>query len=744
MSLTEAIPGERAAVRATSATALYAATSFLSAMLLFSIEPMFSKMVLPVLGGTSAVWSIATVVFQALLLAGYVYAWFITTKLSQRMAAMVHLAVLIAAAASLPVALSPLFGAPPAENIAPWLIGLFLASMGLPFFAVAASAPLLQAWYGRATDSRNPYFLYRASNLGSFFVLLAYPVAIEPRWGLMAQSRLWTFGYSLLALAIACCAAFATAARPSSTSEVRIAHRATASWRDRFRWCALGLVPSGLLVAVTAHISTDVAAAPFLWILPLALYLLTFVLAFADKPLIPFQWLLAAQPATLAVLAILLFWDPVLNWSLALFFHLAVFFVAAMVCHTLLYRARPEAAGLTEFYAWMSLGGVIGGIFAALVAPAIFNSVLEYPLLVLAAFAIRPDLTQVPRKTWRSDLLFVAFVAVALAAAYFAVDARDASLGLKLYAASAIAVTAALPFLLRKPAMLIGAAAALFLVTGIVPPGQDILYRGRSFFGVYKVLDNRHGTYHLFFHGTTAHGAERMLDIDGRPVRGKPEPLAYYYRGGALGNAIEAVRGFHPLHRVSVVGLGIGAMSCYREHGESWTFYELDPLVVRIARDTSLFRSFTTCAPDAPVVLGDARLTLASSAGGNDLLLLDAFTSDSVPVHLLTREAFALYKAKLAPHGVIVFHISNRNLELAQVVAASAAANGMATLVHDGYAQDNASQKLASEVAVVTKDPADLAALKLGAGWKPVRPASRMWTDDYSNILGALLARHSF
>ena len=741
MSLLEAIPGERAAARTAPAVALYSATSFLSAMLLFSVEPMFSKMVLPVLGGTSAVWSIATVVFQALLLAGYVYAWFITTKLSQRSAATVHLAVLIAAAVSLPIAISPLFGAPPTETIAPWLIGLFLVSMGLPFFAVAASAPLLQAWYGSATASTNPYFLYRASNLGSFFVLLAYPVAIEPKWGLAAQSRLWTFGYSLLALALAFCAAYATAAGAKSKTRVEY-RRAPASWRDRLLWCALGLVPSGLLVAVTAHISTDVAAAPFLWILPLALYLLTFVLAFAEKPVIPFKWLLAAQPATLAVLAVLLFWDPVLNWSLSLVFHLAVFFVAAMVCHTLLYRARPEAAGLTEFYVWMSLGGVIGGIFAALVAPVIFDSVLEYPLLVLAAFALRPDLGKVPLKTWRGDLLFVAFVSLALAAAYFVTQARDPALGLEFYAAAAIAVTAALPFLLRKPAMLLGGAAMLFLVTGIVPPGQDILYRGRSFFGVYKVLDSQHGAYHLFFHGTTAHGAERMIDADGKPARGKPEPLAYYYRGGALGNAIEAARGFHPLHRVSVVGLGIGAMSCYREQGESWTFYELDPLVVRIARDTALFRSFTTCAPNAPVVLGDARLTLAGSKGGNDLLLLDAFTSDSVPVHLLTREAFALYKAKLAGHGVVVFHISNRNLELAQVVAASAAANGMATLIHDGYAQDNASQKLASEVAVVARSPADLAALKLGPGWKPVRPVARMWTDDYSNILGALLARH--
>jgi hypothetical protein len=721
--------------------AVFSATSFLSALLLFCIEPMFSKMVLPVLGGTSAVWSVAMVVFQGLLLAGYIYAWAITTKLSLRSALYLHLGVLIAASFFLPVAMTTLLGEPPTQDIAPWLIALFLISIGLPFFAVAANAPLLQAWFARTSQGGNPYFLYRASNFGSFVVLLAYPVVIEPLWGLSSQSRLWTMGYALLALGIAACGVVTLASGSARTVVQMPVARKTVAWRDRGAWTMLGLIPSGLLVAVTAHISTDVASAPLLWIVPLALYLLTFVLAFTDKPIIPLKVLLVVQPFTLALLAVLLFWDPVLNWGLSLFGHLAAFFVAAMVCQTLLYRRRPNAGNLTEFYVWMSFGGVLGGIFAALIAPVIFDTILEYPLLMLAAFAVRPDLRGIRAKTWASDVGFVAVASMALAVAYLTMEARHSGSGLAIYATAVIAAAAALPFLVRKPVIVLSLATVLFAATGLFPPGQNIVYRGRSFFGVYKVLDQ--DGYHLFFHGTTAHGAEEIRDAKGRVLTGTPEPLAYYYRGGALGNAVQAARAAHPVHRVAAVGLGIGAMSCYRKPGEDWTFYELDPLVVRIAQDRKLFRSLSVCAPGVPVVIGDARLTLKAAPRGTDILILDAFTSDSVPVHLLTREAFALYKSRLSPHGVIVFHISNRNLELADVVTASAAANGLVSAVHYAQTKSTQSRKFSPEVVVVARSSADLAALKLGHDWTPAKPqpSFRTWTDDYSNILGVLLQR---
>ncbi len=390
----------------------------------------------------------------------------------------------------------------------------------------------------------------------------------------------------------------------------------------------------------------------------------------------------------------------------------------------------------------MSLGGVLGGIFAALLAPAIFNIVLEYPLLLLAAFAVRPDLRGLAARSWIAGIASVLGAAAALAVAYVLLDLFDAPWALKFYAVGVIAAAAVLPVLMRRPVRALALAAVLFGLTAVFPPGQHIVYRGRSFFGVYKVLAEAGGDYHLLIHGTTTHGIERMRDADGKEAAGMPAPLSYYYRGGALGNAVEAARRAGGLRRVAVVGLGIGALSCYRRAGEAWTFYELDPLMARIAKDRALFRSFSACAPDAPLVLGDARLTLKDAPRGIDLLVLDAFTSDSIPVHLLTREAFALYRSKLSAHGVIVFHISNRNLELADVVAGSAAANGLVTAVHAAHAASPA-HTTAPEVAVVAQSPGDLAALKLDAAWKPVAapPGFRVWSDDYSNILGVLLRR---
>lgn len=724
--------------------AVFSATSFLSAVLLFCIEPLFSKMVLPVLGGSAAVWSVAMVVFQSLLLAGYVYAWALSSFLGHRKALLLHLLLLLAASLFLPIAIAHQFSNPPQSGISFWLIALFLSSIGFPFFAVAANAPLLQAWFARTTGSENPYFLYRASNLGSFAVLLAYPVTIEPAWGLQAQSHIWSLGYGILALGIAACGILSLTSKPRAleASSSLPDSLPTLCWRDRLTWMALGLVPSGLLVAVTAHIATDIASAPFLWIAPLALYLLTFVLTFSERPAISMKWLLVAQPITIASIVFLLLWGPALSWSVSLLAHLAAFFVAAMICHTMLFRRRPDPARLTEFYVWMSLGGVLGGIFAALVAPAIFNTVLEYPILLVAAFAMRPDLRGLAAKMWLSSIRRVLAASAALVVIYIAVKLYNPVWAWKFYALAIIAAAVILAISIRRPVFALSLAAVLFALTCAFPPGQNIIYRGRSFFGVYKVLSENNGDYHLLVHGTTTHGVEQMRDASGASPAGTPAPLSYYYRGGALGNAVEAARGVRVFRRVAAVGLGIGALSCYRHANEHWTFYELDPLVERIARNTALFRSRSACASNSPVVLGDARLTLKDVPRGVDLLILDAFTSDSVPVHLLTREAFALYKSKLSPHGIIVFHISNRNLELSDVVSASAQANGMFVALHKAHFA-SPPHTVAPEVAVVAQNRSDLAALKLDANWKSLQAPQgfRTWTDDYSNILGVLLQR---
>jgi hypothetical protein len=727
---------------------IFGFTIFLSALLLFCVQPMFSKMVLPLLGGSAAVWSVAMVVFQTLLLGGYAYAWLLTSTLPLKHAVVVHLAVLLLAAIFLPIALAHGFDQPPEHGVAFWVIGLFLSSVGLPCFAISANAPLLQAWFARTGhyQANNPYSLYRASNLGSFSVLLAYPFLIEPTWGLAQQSHFWAIGYGVLACGIAACGLLAVKAQPVEKNSRAIANASPIGWTTRLGWMGLAFIPSGLLVAVTAHIATDVASAPFLWVGPLAVFLLTFVLAFSDTPILPLRRLLAIQPIALGALMFLLVWGQAFNWVVVVAMHLIALFVMAMVCHTQLYLKRPETARLTEFYVWMSMGGVLGGAFAALLAPQIFNTVLEYPLLLVAAFAVRPDVRAVFRAAWIRELAITTGLAVIVIVPFFFLAKIGGDWQLKYYAAATIAVPIIVCFLGREPVRLLWIAAIVFSLNALFPPGQDVILRARSFYGVYKIVSAQNGQYHLLFHGTTMHGAEHVRDSQGDPVTGAPEPLAYYYRGGPYEQAVAAIRAQHggEFGRVAAVGLGIGALSCYAKPGETWTYYELDPAVVGLAKNTKFFRTFSECGRNVALVSGDARLTLKKAKQGLDLLILDAFSSDSVPAHLLTKEAFALYKSKLSPHGVIALNISNRNLELAKVVAASATADGMNMREKFDFSSAVLKQphRERAEIAIVTQSPDDMKKLALDSGWHAVVPGGeRTWTDDYSNILGVLLEK---
>ncbi len=721
---------------------IFSAAIFLSASLLFWVEPLFSKMVLPVLGGTSAVWSVAMVVFQGLMLAGYVYAHLLTRYLDIRQALLVHLITLACAALCLPIAIAGGFQTPPQDGLSLWLVTLFLCSIGLPFFALAANAPLLQAWFARS-NSRNAYLLYRASNLGSFLVLLAYPFLIERSIGLAAQSQLWSVGYFALTMTIIASGLLTLRAPAVETATAKRVSVPAVAWRDRLVWAVLGFIPSGLLIAVTVHIATDVASGPYIWIVPLALYLLTYVFAFSDRPLLPAGVLLALQPFAIAILAVLFLWATKVNWILSLGGHLAAFFVAAMVCQTQLYRRRPAQEHLTQFYVWMSLGGVLGGIFAALIAPQIFSTVLEYPLLLLASLLVRPDLWRLSPAVWKKDLLFVACIGAAAVGALAVVATPIATFILLV-----MALAVFLAFQGKAPARLVGLAALLLLGTHFYDPSQSVLLHKRSFYGVYKVVDLPPGKFRVLYHGTVAHGGEQIRDDQGRPYRQRPEPLTYYYLGGPYDHAIQAVRARAggKLSRVALVGLGMGSMSCQRKPGEDWAFYELDPMSAAIARDSTLFRTMSVCAPDAPIVIGDGRLTLQGAKPGIDLLLLDTFSSDAVPLHMLTREAFALYKSRLAPHGAIAINISNKNMELSQAVAASAAQSGMVTAITTDRKQAGTSSKtlrFQAQIALVARSQAELEALELGPDWHVVQPEPgvKVWTDDYSNVLDAILTK---
>ena len=723
---------------------LYAATLFLSALLLFAVQPMFTKMVLPRLGGAPTVWSVAMVFFQAALLAGYAYAHLVVRRLPLGLGALVHLGVLAAAAATLPIAVAQGFGAPPTSGIALWLLGLFALSIGLPFAVLSASAPLLQGWFAASghPHAGNPYVLYAASNLGSFAALIAYPVVIEPLLPLKAQAQLWSGGFAVLAVAIALASLFVAQRPPLVETE---ATTGSVAARDRLAWLALAAIPAGLVIAVTSYITTDVAAAPFLWVVPLALYLLTFVAVFRDRPWIGQQMVARLAPIAVAPLSIGLLGGSKLFWLAMIGLNLVAFVLLALLCHGELYRRRPAPVRLTEFYLWVSLGGVLGGIFAALLAPYVFNRVYEYPILVAAAVLVLPGMFTGGLRRFLGESAPVLAVAGVLVAVQVIFDVRLPALAELPFQVVLVALAVVLLLQRHRPARFFALVVLAFVVTGLWQPGFKRVETARSFFGVHQVVDTTDGHYRLLYHGTTLHGAQR-LDADGKPADAIPEPLTYYYFGGPISEAIDAVRAARGgFARVAAVGLGTGSLACHKRGGEDWTFFEIDADVVRIARDPSLFSFISVCAPDVPVVLGDARLTLAASAQRYDLIILDAFSSDAIPVHLLTREALGGYLARLAPGGALLLHISNRHMELGQVVAAVGAADGLVTYLKQDRRPDAVATdfKANALVAALARKPADLGDLPSRPGWREIapNPGVAAWTDDYSNIFGAILRK---
>src|SRR5215475_3783401 len=744
-------PASEPTPSATSGRALLLATFTaaitLSAALVFMLQPMFTKMVLPRFGGAPSVWSVAIVFFQAALLAGYAYAHWLTRYAGSRASVLVHLAVMIAAAFALPLSIAQGWGRPPAAGEALWLIGLFSASIGLPFFALAANSPLLQAWFARTDHpaARDPYFLYAAGNAGSFLALISYPVLVEPVVRLRDQAESWSIGFCLLIALIAACGVLLWRSRDAaSTAAIDRDDAPAPTWRDAAAWLALAAVPSGLLVAVTAHISTDVAAVPLLWVLPLALYLLTFVIVFARRPIVPHWLVVAVQPAFIIALVAVIIFDPIKTIVGLLVVHLSVFFVNALMCHGELARTRPAPRYLTAFYLWISAGGVIGGLGAGLIAPYVFNWVAEYPILIALAVLCRPGLAP-PGDRLQRYLLFgglAAAVLVLIVCSLYPVALGETAFNWTVgafLAASVLFWRAPLPF---------AALIAFVLLANHSIVEQAGAMSVRSFFGVAKITETTDGQFRLLQHGTTLHGGQRICEADGRLAAiDPPELLLYYWDGSAIAETFAAVRARvdRPI-RFAVIGLGAGSLACRAAPNDTVHYYEIDPAVIGIARDPYLFSFLWACRPDVPIILGDARLTLAEAPdGAYDLIIVDAFSSDAIPIHLLTREAMAIYLKKLSPHGMVVMHVSNRHLELASVVAGIAAANGLITRVSDSSDLDEAANpyKYAGTVVAVARSDEDFGELASTADWarKAPDPAQWVWSDDYSNIVGAVIRK---
>lgn len=750
-SLSASFSGSRAAV----AVPVFAGTMFVSAVLLFTVQPMFAKMVLPMFGGSPSVWSVAMVFFQAVLLAGYGYAHLLVRFLPQRAAVGVHLTVLAVAFAALPVALSADAGRPPETGAEIWLVGLFLVSVGLPFFAVSATAPLLQAWFARGLHAQagDPYFLYGASNLGSFAALIAYPLVFEPWLTLRDQSAAWSGGFAILAVMIAATGLLTAvwdngraASAPVSPARVEGAQAqwTPVEWTDRLGWIALAFVPSALLIAVTSHISTDIAAAPFLWVVPLAIFLATFIFTFRAGGEAAGNWMLRLQPIIVAALCVGLMRGERAYWLVAILLDLGMLFVSAMICHRALYARRPHSGHLTSFYMWVSFGGVLGGIASGLVAPHLFPDVWEYPVLVVLALLARPGVLDAPWRAWLRSAGIPAALTVAVLITGPVAGVRLPADAALVWNGVLVAIAAIVMIGAGNGARMVGYTMLLLVASAALPVGVTRTETARSFFGVHKVMESDDGRFRLLYHGTTLHGAMRLRDDRGAPVIGPPEPLTYYHRGGALSEAIGATREAKgALASVAIVGLGAGSLACHLRPGEALTYYEIDPEVVRIARDATKFRFLSDCAPGAQVVLGDARLTLADERRQFDLLVLDAFSSDVIPVHLLTREAMAMYLQRLAPEGAIALHISNRYLELASVVRDIASSLGLVVAFKRDQISPVAAEngmRTSALVAVVTRPGSNLAPLRARGGWIEAEAAStgRVWTDDYSNIPGAI------
>ncbi len=756
---------------------LFATTIALSAFLLFSVEPLIGRLTLPVFGGTPAVWATILFFFQTVLLVGYAYGHVSATRLGPRRGAIVHVVlafVALGALAVAPVRIGELrdVGMPAVVN----LIWILTVTIGVPAVLITATTPLLSTWFAavRAADgdAADPYWLYALSNAGSFAALLAYPFVIEPAFGLATQRSLWAVGAAVLVgflvagagLVVRRVHASAPAASPTGAA-------ATTGERidrvRRARWLLLAAVPSGLLSAVTNFITTDLISAPLLWVVPLAIYLLTFVIAFSERGrrILPgAEWLAPA--------AVTLLWVPfgsAAGWpiGLLLLLEFAGLAVVATTLHGRLAADRPSAAHLTEFYLVISAGGVLASSLVAIVAPTLFKGVWEYPLLLvlaLGALAVGRAPTARLKVDGRADPRAYVDTAIPSPADPPARRGLDLSpfvagaprrlvpyavvavaLGAGLVESGSIGLESGLRWLLVGGVILLvgGQPRFLFVSTALVlalavfvlsPPA---IFQDRSFFGVTAVLRPADSPVTILMNGTTVHG------IQSTDPTLRRTPGSYYSPNGPLGDAFRVVRrrpGPDAGRAIGVVGLGSGTVAAWAQPGDSLTFYEIDPLVIRVARDPTYFSWLSDAAVRPTIVLGDARLSLAPVAPATyDLLVLDAFSSDAIPAHLLTTEALADDTRVLRPGGLLAIHVSNRYYDLAPSVASAARAAGL-TVLQRIYQPTEADQRRGAALShwlIATSAAPDVPTL-LAAGWEPVREGVAPLTDDHPDLLRLL------
>lgn len=736
---------ESANSRRLSLIFLFAGTLFTSASLMFVLQPLFGKLLLPLLGGAPAVWNTCMVFYQSILFLGYWYAHTVATRLGLNRQLLLHLAVIAVSLATLPVALPDNPMPPTDSDPTLWLLWTLFLAIGLPFFVVSTTAPLIQKWFAQIGHhtSHDPYYLYAASNTGSLLALLSYPFLLEPYIGLENQRIFWSMGFAILCLLIAGCAfvLWKSRQRVQDFGHADSPVPEPPGIYEQLHWLLLALVPSSLLLGLTNFISTDIASVPLLWIIPLTVYLLSFVLVFSHWHRSIHPLMLKLQPIFLVPFLAFAFVNPGdLPYWVYLVLHVLAFFFAVMVCHGELAKTRPHTRYLTRYYLIMSFAGMLGGMFNTFVAPFVFNGIYEYPIMITAALMLRPG-----RQSWSfrglaGQMAFpLALFAIGVGLYWRVDDLLEHFDSLVI----ALMLISLLTYLLRMQPVGFGllSGAVIVLALGLHGLAAHTLYQERSFFGVMAVKENiltdgnkATARYHELFHGTTKHGAERM---DPEFLR---VPLTYYSQPGPMGQLFKEFDPVAGQWTIGIVGLGAGAMTCYAKPGQQWTLYEIDPLVIKIAEDTKYFNYLDECARQAEIKVGDARLSLVSEPDHKyDLLVLDAFSSDAVPTHLLTEEAFGLYFKKLKPDGILAFHITNRHLLLKKVLSIHAENLRLAALIQEYQPKQDIPMIVATDWVVLANKEQILEPLRVSSlgHWQkmPLYFDMKPWTDDFTNIV---------
>lgn len=722
---------------------LFAFTTFLSALLLFWIQLVMAKMLLPRLGGTPAVWNTCMLFFQVMLLAGYSYVLFATKWMSVRKQAVLHSALIVLSALYLPLTFVGNLGSISDRSYpALWLFGYLLGAIGLPIFLISTTSPLLQKWFTRTghVSANDPYFLFAVSNGGSLLGLLSYPLLLEPTLTLSRQNHLWVVGYVvLLVLTLGCAFVLwksSLTEKVELNEEQQTAHESRIPLKRRLYWILLAFIPSSLLFGVTTYITTEIAPTPLLWTIPLALYLLTFVLAFARRNLLPGRLASHALAGSALLLTLVLAANATQPTTAIVLLNLCFFFVAAIVCHSKLASDRPPATRLAEFYLCVATGGMLGGLFNTLIAPVAFNTLIEYPLAIVLACLIlqRDDTREDPSRDRLLDFILPVCAGLLTVGLALLVEQYDVS------PIMAIAIMFGVPLVIinhhfrSRPIRFALGLGAVMLGSLVYSEIQNrTLYAERNFFGTLSVRFDPVSATRILNHGNTVHGRQ-FID----PNRQR-EPLSYFHREGPLGQIFEAFNSNYTSPNVAIVGLGIGSMACYAFPDQHWTFYEINPAVVHIAQTTEHFTYLQKCGfSSTKIVLGDARLQLQNAPDQHyGLIVLDAFNSDAIPVHLMTQEAISLYMSKLAPGGMLGFHISNRSLRLDLVLAALAKQNHSMSLGLADGEHDPVRGKDPSEWVVMARHSPAFDQLAQNPRWRPLeaRTGSYAWTDDFSNIL---------